>query len=57
MNKEGLQRLFTLAFYILAVACLVTFLLYREQESWLFISLGIAAVVMRILYYIVRLIK
>lgn len=57
MNKEGLQRLFTLAFYILAVACLVTFLLYREQESWLFIGLGIAALVMRILYYIVRLIK
>lgn len=57
MNKEGLLRLCTLAFYILAVACVITFLLYREQESWIFISLGVAALVMRVLYYIVRLIK
>ena len=57
MNKEGLLRLLTIAFYVLAVACIVTFLLYRQEHSGLFMGLGIAAVVTRALYYIIRLIR
>lgn len=45
----------TLAFYALILACLISFLGYRVEFPRLFVYLGIAAIVVRIIHYLKRL--
>lgn len=54
---ERIEYWLTVAFYILAASCLVAFFTLRHEARWAFISLGIAALLVRLCSYILRLIK
>lgn len=64
MNEEksgvgcrlNLSFVLTLLFYCLAVACIVSYLSYREEYPRLFIYLGLTAAGFRIVYYVFRFI-
>lgn len=44
-------------FFILAIACIVCFFLYRHTQPGLFQRLGFAAILLRIIYYVKQMIQ
>lgn len=48
------EALLTLSFYVLAVCCLISYFVWREEHPRLFIYLGVAAAVVRIAFYAFR---
>lgn len=50
------ELVLTLLFYLLALACLIAFFGFRAEYPRLFMYLGAGAVVVRLAYYVKRLV-
>ncbi len=48
------EAVLTLAFYLLAVCCLISYFVWQDEYPMLFIYLGVAAAVVRIAFYAFR---
>lgn len=53
--RFGLGAMLTLAFYLLAVCSLISYFVWRDEYPMLFVYMGVAAIAVRIVYYLIRL--
>lgn len=55
--SERIDFILQLWFFILAGGSILTFFLCRDTYPQLFVSLGIAAIVLRIIYYVKKMLS
>lgn len=55
--SERIDFILQLWFFILAIGSILAFFFYRQTSPLLFQSLGIAAIVLRIIYYVKKMLS
>ncbi|KGN74488.1 hypothetical protein HR11_00295 [Porphyromonas macacae] len=54
MDRKELESLLTIIFYVLVVATLVTYFTWHRTYPAVFMTIGVTALVLRLLTYIIR---
>lgn len=53
----NLEAVLTLIFYLLVLATFISYFVWGDRHRWAFLSCGVAALAVRAISYLIRLIK